>query len=614
MDVPSSRMVSVNTVIHRGFCIPVTSDFYQQPGDRSRGRHNPQGSSHMEHEAAVFLPLSKVNVIEGFNPRRYFDPHALDELAESIRSEGVIQPIVVRPLGGDAYAVIAGERRWRAARIAGLNDIPAVVRDVDEARALVIAGIENMKRDNMGPAEEAELARRVLGNCDGDRKEAMSLLGWTQKKFETRLLLLHASPKVIEALIQRRILLGHAELLSTLPEATQDGTLEQIIEKNITVSDLRDKVAAFALDLSTACFDTAACMRCAHNTTRQASLFEQSVGEGRCTNKVCFSDKSKAAVEAKRVALQDQYNAVWLDIEKAPGTWRIVLKNAVGATQFNEGCKGCKNFGALLSTAPGTNGALTEDVCGHVECYKQKNEAHVAPKEKTVAPPVKKQPVAGAAAPAPATKEPKPAAVTQDNPKKVQEYVAALHRKIAAAELPKSPTMVKVYSVLALLEVIGVSGSSDNDPLAAHNIPRPAYAGRTARTELIETLHSLDDGVLDPLLDDLCARIALGQGRTSTDDVYLDGARETVRVLQTSLAKHFTMNKEFLDAHTKSGIEALMNESGFTAYYNGLKNDKNASGALCAKKKDELITAVLGSGFDYAGFVPASCRLPTRKS
>lgn len=567
----------------------------------------------MTTEAAVFLPLSKINVIEGFNPRRFFDPHALDELAASIRSVGIIQPIVVRPVGEDAYAVIAGERRWRAAKIAGLSDIPAVVRDVDERRALVIAGLENMVRDNMGPAEEAELARRVLGDCDGDRKEAVKLLGWTQKKFETRLLLLHASQKVIAALNQRHILLGHAELLSTLPDATQDGTLEQIIERKITVDDLREKVAAFAQDLSTACFDTTACMRCAHNTTRQATLFEQSVGEGRCTNKVCFTDKSKAAVEAKRVGLQDQFNVVWLDVEKAPGTWQLLLKAAVGVEQFNTGCKACKNFGVVLSTAPGSMGKRTEDVCGDIECYKQKNVMHVGRK---VSAPVQADTNQPKAATAGAGAVPKRNAALPENPKRVQEYAATLHRKIAADELRRDPTMLKVYSILALMDTVGAleAQAKESDPLAAHNITRPAGNFGNTRAALIATLHPLDDDTLDALLADLCARVAAGPGRTLVEERYLHGARETLRVLQTDLAKHFTMSKEFLETHTKSGIEALMSESGFTAYFTALKNDKDAVGALVAKKKDELITAMLGSGFDFAGFVPASCQLPIHKA
>ena len=110
---------------------------------------------------AATLPLSQIESCRN-QPRRSFDPEKLEELAESIRQHGVIQPLTVRKLSSGYYQIIAGERRWRAARMAGLEDIPAVVIEADDRTAMELAMIENLQREDLNPIEEAEGFRSLI--------------------------------------------------------------------------------------------------------------------------------------------------------------------------------------------------------------------------------------------------------------------------------------------------------------------------------------------------------------------------------------------------------------------------------------------------------------------
>jgi ParB family chromosome partitioning protein len=155
------------------------------------------------------------NILPGVNPRKYFDAVEMAELEASIAEKGVIQPILVRPVKG-GYAVVAGERRVRAARkvLGDKYEIPVLVKEMTDAEADELALIENVSRANMSSTEEAVAAAKILGRCEGNRDEAAKRLGWTRKTLDKRLALMNCSPTVMDALDNRRILLGHAELLA----------------------------------------------------------------------------------------------------------------------------------------------------------------------------------------------------------------------------------------------------------------------------------------------------------------------------------------------------------------------------------------------------------------
>jgi PRTRC genetic system ParB family protein len=271
------------------------------------------------------IPLDSIHVREDHNPRKFFNDAKQQELTRSMAGAGILQPIIVRPIKeaetANGFWLIAGERRLRAAHMLKWKDIPAVVRDVSDEDALLMATIENTVRSDMSPAEEAQAARKILQAARNDRAEARRLLGWGESKFNARLALLHASQAVLDALTEGKIKLGHAELLSQLPAKTQDGTLPKIIEKGMGVQDLRAAIQQFALALANAPFDTTGCNGCPHNSCFQKTLFDDHLEkDAQCANRECYAAKTKEAIETKKDELAERFNAVFTDAEREPNT------------------------------------------------------------------------------------------------------------------------------------------------------------------------------------------------------------------------------------------------------------------------------------------------------
>ena len=148
-----------------------------------------------------------------FQPRREFDPDSLRELADSIAAQGVIQPIVVRPLGDSRYEIVAGERRWRACQQAGLSEIPVVVRDVDEQSAIAIALIENIQRADLNPLEEAAALQRLLTEFGLTHQQVAEAVGKSRTTVTNLLRLQELNDDVKQYLHDGRLEMGHARAL-----------------------------------------------------------------------------------------------------------------------------------------------------------------------------------------------------------------------------------------------------------------------------------------------------------------------------------------------------------------------------------------------------------------
>ena len=307
-----------------------------------------------------WLPVNAISSRAGHNPRRHFDVAKMRELVESVRTQGVIQPIVVRAIDEGRYQIIAGERRWRAAREAGLDEIPALIRVVDDLQSMQMAMVENTHRDDLAPSEEAQKARDLLTLCHGDRDEARRRLGWSASKLDSRLALLHCTPAVLEALDSRRLTLGHGELLATLAPDTQDGTLPRILEQGISIAQLRERIGQVARPLGRAIFDQAVCQGCAHNSEVQGQLFATHIDSGQCSNPKCYGDKTRLVLEAKKQAMAQEVAAVWLDTERAPETFAVLEATGtlgVGPQQFAEWLSAVRPLRGTDRNRTGTRGA-----------------------------------------------------------------------------------------------------------------------------------------------------------------------------------------------------------------------------------------------------------------
>ena len=186
--------------------------------NRDVNRDADSGTKAESKEALRQLPIEQLQPGR-YQPRSHFDADALAELAESINAQGVIQPVVVRPISGGKFEIIAGERRWRAAQKAGLRDIPCVVRETDDNAALAMALIENIQREDLNPLEEALALKRLVDEFDLTHQQAADAVGRSRAAVSNLLRLLEL-PEVIRKLVdERQLEMGHARALLTLPQA-----------------------------------------------------------------------------------------------------------------------------------------------------------------------------------------------------------------------------------------------------------------------------------------------------------------------------------------------------------------------------------------------------------
>lgn len=172
-----------------------------------------------------------------FQPRSRVDEESLTALAESIKSKGIVQPIVVRPVDSEQYEIIAGERRWRAATIAGLSEIPAVVRDVSDDSALVMALIENIQREDLNPLEEAGGIQRLVDEFQMTHQQAAEAVGRSRAAVSNLLRLLQLAPQAQEMLLQGRIEMGHARAMLALSKQKQAEMAALIETRSLSVRE-----------------------------------------------------------------------------------------------------------------------------------------------------------------------------------------------------------------------------------------------------------------------------------------------------------------------------------------------------------------------------------------
>lgn len=172
-----------------------------------------------------------------YQPRRNFDQDKLQELADSIAAQGVIQPIVVRPVAENKYEIIAGERRWRASQLAGLQEIPVVVQEVDDQAAMAMALIENIQRDDLNPLEEADALQRLLNEFGLTHQQIAKAVGKSRTSVTNFLRLLELSEDVKKMLQLGQLDMGHAKALLGLKEKEQIKAAREVVEKGLSVRE-----------------------------------------------------------------------------------------------------------------------------------------------------------------------------------------------------------------------------------------------------------------------------------------------------------------------------------------------------------------------------------------
>ncbi len=170
-----------------------------------------------------------------YQPRTHMDQASLESLADSIRTQGIMQPIVVRLVGDGKYEIIAGERRWRASQIAGLKEVPVIIKEIADNVALAMALIENIQRENLNPIEEANGIQRLIYEFDMTHESAAHAVGRSRSAVTNLLRLQNLHAVVQEMLAQSKLDMGHARALLTLEGAKQITAAEEIVQNHLSV-------------------------------------------------------------------------------------------------------------------------------------------------------------------------------------------------------------------------------------------------------------------------------------------------------------------------------------------------------------------------------------------
>lgn len=574
-----------------------------------------------EHPHLPPQPTLRVGLIDSSktNHRTRFDPVSMKELeAGVIAAGGILEPIIVRPVDGGRYKIIAGERRWRVARALYGEDylIPVVVREATDAEAEALGLIENHHRENVSVAEQARGASRLLYVNRGDKQETALQLGWSKDTLDHRLLLLACTPVVLDALVDRRIGLGHAELLAGLPAERQDKVLAGILAHKISVDVLKKQLGQFARRLADAVFDTTPCTGCAHNSARQSGLFDESLGEGFCQNPAHYDELTLQHIEAQAAPLRERFPVVKIFTGADAFTPLPVQADGdlgVGAEQYTA-CQGCANFGCSVSAVAGSYGLQMNSLCFDPVCNAQKvAQQRQAVKAQRLAniessnPETMRTAADGtaddaAAGPCSGTQASPSSSAKPGNetPPRVVQYRVEQWRKWVANALMNDPQ--RNHCTLAALVLSSNANAIDAAQFtrAAAKILGGDKVGANLFKGALEQADAFDRESLPRIVQAVAASAAF---RISVQELEV-----LLNYLGIDEAKFFTLDTDYLQLLTISELESLAEELKLKKAM-GARYKQARSG-----RKDAFIAALLAvQDIRYAGLVPRAMRYPRRK-
>jgi len=512
---------------------------------------------------ARMVPLAKI--APGYNPRRYFDRKKHDELVESLRLRGMLQPMLVRPAPDteDGFTLVAGGRRYRAALEAfgADGEAPVIIREMTDQEALEAAIDENDVRDDASETEQADAAVRVLAACQNDRAEAGRRLGWSRAKLDRRLALAGLSETVKTALDERRIKVGHAELLAAVPTDKQDKALETILCAGLDIAKTRDLLMRVTQNLANACFDKSECMACPFNSASQRALFETHVDDGHCTNAACFQLKTDAVEKARLEAEEQAATETEIDAEEGDDEEQDDAEDQVSTV---DGVDGSENQGSP-STEPNSRATKVHSAPGSI----------VSRAAGTDRQSVSVKSIAG----------------------RTSELREASWRTALARGLADNPAHAQTAILVAALT--GTLSNIKSTTLTARAgllvnaaFPDLGFAAK------IEEIRALPEGQSTTALSAIGAAYAR--------DVQSFGhVADLARAFATDLRETWSVDRAFLDRYTKDELKFIAQECGLVAHMG-----EKAFGRLLGSKKADLVAGMLNAtGFDWAGRLPSSMTL-----
>jgi PRTRC genetic system ParB family protein len=536
------------------------------------------------------------NLRKGKNPRTYFDPVEMEDLKNSIAALGVLQAILVRHIGDGIYEIIAGERRYRAAKELFGDDYPMLVTitQLTDEQLNAAAAAENIHRASMSPVEEANAAGRELGLMKGDRAEAARRMGWSLSKLNSRLMLLNCSDTVQTALNERKIDLGHAELLAALAKDKQDKLINIVVKEKKPIAELKAAIQKMAANLKDAIFDKVDCAACPHNSTLQQQMFAEAITDGACTNSKCYEEKTEAALAQLADSMKDEYPVVRI-LRIGDNQTRVKLavdgEQGVGAEQA-EACKGCSNYGAAVSALPQAMGQVYGNQCFDRNCNTEKVAAWQAANAPQVVETASESPTAqskpGSKAGSAAAPKAPPVSIHLSD--RIKAYREKLWRGALMKEIANDPVASTNYLLGMCL-----NGNSRHIDRALLSKAMTTLAGNNYKAtdvaQHVDAVAMLDDTQKKKMTTLLAA--------SAMENIEVHDLVRIASHRQLDLRRHWTLDTALLQLLSKSEIDLLCKEIGLLEAF-GDKYKK-----LLSEKKDDFIAALLKhESFDYSAKIP----------
>ena len=199
-------------------------------------------SNNYEKENLKHINISQI-IPNKDQPRKKFNQKELDELSESIKTQGILQPIVVRKKSDNSFEIIAGERRWRAAQIAGLHEVPTIVKQLSDSQVIQAALIENIQRENLNPVEEAKAYKSILNSNEISSENLSKIIGKSRSHISNIVRLLELDTKILEFIESGKLSMGHARALIGVPDAIN--LAKEIIDKKLSVRDAEKNTSKY---------------------------------------------------------------------------------------------------------------------------------------------------------------------------------------------------------------------------------------------------------------------------------------------------------------------------------------------------------------------------------
>ena len=199
-------------------------------------------SGNKEDKNFKFINISEIQANQN-QPRKNFKKEELQELANSIKSQGILQPIVVRPVENNQYEIIAGERRWRGAQIAGIHEIPALIKNISDEAVKEVALIENIQRENLNSVEEARAYKTILNNKNTDYEKLSQSVGKSKSHISNTIRLLELDEEILQYIVSGKLTMGHARALIGVPNALE--LAKEIINKKLSVRQTEKNTSDF---------------------------------------------------------------------------------------------------------------------------------------------------------------------------------------------------------------------------------------------------------------------------------------------------------------------------------------------------------------------------------